>query len=524
MTGLIGLFGFLIFIFFGVFILPNPSGHNIAISFIQKRYDLLNAVRRRENRHEITTNEIIKVLDVAQDTYERYMKGKKKPSQKVFERWRQFLGCTPGQLSGDDLTPDELEHKEHGKCRVDALGDISLAQRAVFVRNWFKTDTSSNMAQYRLVVDGHEILTTMFTRPEWCYPLLTGIGSIPPQSLQTKFIAHADLHLPQDLSDAAQSVKEIIIDSANVYDRPTYRLTENHFPSTVAWDSINFFDYRFTTGLLADELDDHFLRQKGREELCYWPKSKFQFRKHLLPDLGSLDNLSARHCSGGLGCLVAIEQPPVNKQGFLSYLAVRGGKVTDGRGTLALIPKAFHQPNALGDKNRPHGCGVDNPYWTVFRELHEELFKERKIGDEEQPEEEDKQAMKQKIDSCLHESATMKWFIDPDHPERQKQWQMRLNCFGYNGVSGNFDFGLSLAVHDGGKFFTNSHGTNWETGKLWSFPLTDLDCVKEFLLKPNWAGESLFQFVEGLMHLQQEFPHLVNLPEIKRFVGNHELE
>ena len=197
---------------------------------------------------------------------------------------------------------------------------------------------------------------------------------------------------------------------------------------------------------------------------------------------------------------------------FNIILQLRGGKVSDGKGMQAVIPKAFHQPEVVEDHGRTfHGCTVDNIYWTVLRELHEELFWGDDLARPNDPQ-------VSRFDWFMAANPTMRWF-----QQNQSQWQIGLTSFGLNGVSGNFDFGLAMSVLDP-RFYENQNEKEmWESERLLHFDTSNGDKVIELLQSPNWSGESLFHLVEGLAYLHNAYPEKMRLPRLRRFVGDIEL-
>jgi hypothetical protein len=213
-------------------------------------------------------------------------------------------------------------------------------------------------------------------------------------------------------------------------------------------------------------------------------------RKPELPNVESLANVDRRFCCGGVGVLVAFKQ----SESYLVPIQERGQMVSDTRGTLALIPKGFHQPVADAGQEI-------NIRSSVFREPYEEVFGGKEVeGDT------------QHMDPYwyIHKSEPMKWFWD------NKQYICEVVCFGYNQTSGNYEFGVLLVVQDESYWtrYKADMKRMWETHKTFLVDTRDQEKIAELVMDSRWAQEALFHFVQCLIRLREIAPAAVNLPNV----------
>jgi hypothetical protein len=278
--------------------------------------------------------------------------------------------------------------------------------------------------------------------------------------------------------------------------KPIYRLVGlGNGLESIRFSETRFFDYRFSSGLLEDELRDSLIRSEGRSEHAVSGVSPLPLRQFLLPDAQALLALQDRICCGGLGVMFAMRKD----DGYIFPLHERSGQVSDGRGQLALLPKAFHQAEV-------DPFAEANIRWTVFREVYEELF-----GGEEA----ESNVKYVSYDWYFDKEEGLKWFRD--NPEG---YQIEVSCFGFNAIHGNYDFGVLLIVEDPAyerlfkprmrrNFEVKDRSIQWISSK-------DLGGIRDVILTSNWASESLFQFVESLLRLKKLQPNRVDIPDIER--------
>ena len=83
--------------------------------------------------------------------------------------------------------------------------------------------------------------------------------------------------------------------------------------------------------------------------------------------------------------------------------------------------------------------------------------------------------------------------------------------------SGNCDAQVLVAVHDAQFFerFGHSLLKTWETKSLGQVDTLNRESLKELMVKPNWASQSLVALVEGLQRLKVLEPAKVSLPDVE---------
>lgn len=361
-----------------------------------------------------------------------------------------------------------------------------------FVEAFYETDSKiSDLRRYKLEVNGKSVETTIFTKNEFLNikknPLELPLKLVPGEDKDTSVI-------PKDFANFALKVaarlEQIGVD---IWDAPLYRLVElSELEKHNLFTKINFLDYRFSSGLLLDELTDEIIDSKGQIESLVNSSRTFKLRRKLMPDLDSIINLKSRICCGGIGTVFALRR----ESDYLIPLHIRSSRVSDGRELLAVLPKAFHQPIIDPDIEV-------NVFWTLFRELYEELFG----GDEAK-----KDSPYLAHDWYFDSSEGLKWF------ESNDSYRCEVTSFGYNGIAGNYDYGLLLVIEDPNyeKEYRRSMRKNWELKHTIWVSTINTRKLADMIIEGNWASESLFHFIEGLLRLKEIDPKRVNPPDIER--------
>lgn len=252
----------------------------------------------------------------------------------------------------------------------------------------------------------------------------------------------------------------------------------------------DFAAYALTADLLETELRD--LLRDGRRDPRREPTP---LRDAWLPSVEAGLAFAQRVCVGGPVCLLAIAE------GDHYHLLVqeRSTQVLNVTGTLAVIPKAFHQPTV-------DAYGETHVSMTLERELEEEL-----LG---RPDLEHLSVQSSRRAAPMHPlgvSEPMRWLHD--HPDA---WQMECTAFGINMVSGNYEFACLVVIRDETWWATYGHllEANWETMRLQRYSTLDRDGLLRLMLDDRWSNEGLFAFVEGLRRLAELDPGRVHAPDI----------
>lgn len=370
--------------------------------------------------------------------------------------------------------------------------DYATPDRARTLLDRYYGSEQGSLARYTCHVGDRDVSTTIYTRPEWLgvakQPLHMQMDLIPGKQVG------ALKHNPNVIADYSLRVlARLELAGVRIWNSNIYRMMAS--PSDdwrTSFTTVPFFDYRFSYGLLADELADALIACRGRLGSIDNVRSSLPLRSHLLPTLTSLEMPDSRVCCGGPGVLLALKR----KKDYLIPVQIRSQQVSDGRGLRAIIPKAFHEYAV-------DAASEVNIYWTTFRELYEEAF-----GGEDA--ERDVKALSH--DWYFDRADGLRWF------EQNDSFVCEVTCFGFNAVAGNFEFGLLLAIHDSAyeaRFRRQMQG-NWEeAGVEW---VSSLDTARllDVMTDVNWAHESLFKFLEGLQRLKQLDPECVELPDLQR--------
>jgi hypothetical protein len=297
---------------------------------------------------------------------------------------------------------------------------------------------------------------------------------------------------------SAQRLAETLALGVRFVDMPLYRLLDvspqnGEIDGTV---EINrFLHYALTVDLLEAELIDNL--QSG----ATLQRGTLPLRDRYLPDIASVLDLPGRLCAGGTLALCAIARP-ASYWGAADYVLLvqeRSGNVVNAAGRLAVIPKGFHQP--LTDYRADAQIGA-----TLRREMEEELFGRNDI---------DNTLGKPRSADPMHPnrlSEPMRWLT-----ERAGRMRMEGTGFGFNLVSGNYEFS-SLIIIDDDEFWFRYGGqieANWESSVIRKYSSLDRELLTELVGDVNWSNEGLFAFLQGLRRLKQIGGERVDLPTIE---------
>lgn len=246
----------------------------------------------------------------------------------------------------------------------------------------------------------------------------------------------------------------------------------------------DFAAYALTADLLETELRDA-VRDPRRMPT--------PLRDAWLPTAEAGLAFDRRVCVGGPVCLVAI----ADKDQYHLLVQERSARVLNVTGTLAVIPKAFHQPTV-----DPYGETAIST--TLERELEEEL-----LGRPDLEQLSTGSARRAAPLHPLNASAPLQWL----HAHREA-WQMECTAFGINMVSGNYEFACLVVINDSTWWAHYGHllEANWEAMRLHRFSSLDSAGLVDLIGDPRWSNEGLFAFIEGLRRLAVIDPARVRVP------------
>lgn len=244
-----------------------------------------------------------------------------------------------------------------------------------------------------------------------------------------------------------------------------------------------FFNYRFTNGVLPEEL----YIETGRSSKKTLPLNKInklKNRKKYMPDIDSIFDFENRLCTGGVQVLFCFKI----EDSYNILIRKRSNLVSDEQGRYTVIPRAFHQP--LFKKAEEH-----QPKNTIFREIYEEIF--------DGPETNELNLAKapffiNKAIQSVSDTATIDFL--------GMTWDLEL---------GNYH--LSYLVFVNNSSWYSSYGNymklNWEYKPNDSidgleYPIIDIQNqsrVLSLLEDKKWSHQSLFTFIEGIRVLRDKY-------------------
>ena len=365
-------------------------------------------------------------------------------------------------------------------------------------------NVDNGIQKYSALVDGKVIDTTIFTN----------IGNLSinrnPAELLFRLISSNQIFNPtENISEsiknyAPKALERVERMGYKLWDSPQYRLIDHNRDDgkhEFAFSESNFYSYRFaSSGLLVDELFDALIEKSGNVDNVLANASKLlPIRNELMPNINSFTDYQSRICCGGIGVVFALARGNPHND-YIIPIQIRSQKVNDGRGQFAVIPKAFHEPLVGHDDEV-------NIYWTIFRELYEELFG----GDEVEAD-----SGRVKHDWYFDTTPGVNYFRD-----HEGAFNLELIGYGVNAIAGNYEFAVLLAVRD--TWYWNTFGNditkNWEALGIKLYSTKNAEKLKNLLTDDNWVNESIFKFIEGLIRLQEIDPSKVNLPFMERILG-----
>ena len=386
------------------------------------------------------------------------------------------------------------------RARVEARapGDRRVGQpagrsRLVEALVCYYGDPAPGYSMYQGRCGQVEVTTSILTRPEW-----TELACLlTPQT--DRIVLQADVRPPRQVVDGGAAVQRLADAAAHdvrIADVPLYRLFEVEAGLDAIVGKVGlvpFVEYALSVDLLERELS---------RSLATGQPVGMPLRDKYLPDLAAVLDLPGRLCAGGVLALTAIARPGDPLRGEADYLLLvqeRSGHVVNAARRLAVIPKSFHGP--LADQRADARIGA-----TLRRELEKELFGRADV---------DRTTGVQRAADPMHPSrlsAPMRWLTE-------RPGRLRLECtgFGFNLVSGNYEF-AGLVVIEDEEFWPRFGGhveANWEAAGLRLYSTLDEDLIMELVGDETWSNEGLFAFLQGLRRLVEVGGDRVRIPAIK---------
>lgn len=386
------------------------------------------------------------------------------------------------------------------------LSRLSDGRVTKLLADYYSSDIlgQGGLSLYSFLVDGYKVETHVATKPKWLQidvPLSTPHDVSTSENFQLIKMDVVNKHV-DNIDLVASLLASVIAKGQKSWNAPIYRLgniaiKSGHVDAVFA--AVKYYDYRFTVGLLVDELIEALTVENFDPIMILANKSKFfPLREQLLASGSQLINLNDRICAGGTPVCLAIARPAPYKD-FAIPIQRRSGLVFDAPRMVSVVPKAFH--SHVIDESAEINLSS-----TIFRELFEELFKGEEM---------------EKLENTNHlthdwyfeKMESMRYFLD-----HNGTYNVECTCFGFNLVQGNYEFGSLLAIRD--EYYWNNYKSSME--KMWEYSNIERFVssrnpaeISDAILNLPWTGEGLFSFVEGLRRLEKIDPSRVNLPKIE---------
>jgi transcriptional regulator with XRE-family HTH domain len=334
----------------------------------------------------------------------------------------------------------------------------------------------------RARVGGVDIGLSMLTEDGWLEPVELG-G--PCEAF--RFVPPAPLPLTLDRVTVAAAIERLAAaetGSTVIVNNPLYRLLKMDFGGgrlDAAVTTVDFAEYAFGADLLGDELVG---------AIATGMPGHLPLRDLHLPDARSARSLDGRVCVGGLNTLVAAARGPRpgGERDYVLFVQERSAAVLNLQGSLAVIPKAFHQPT---------GEAADEVLLsaTLRREIEEELFGREDL-------EQLSSTSGHLVDPmhARHTTEPLAWLLD-----RPEAWRAECTGFGLNMVTGNYDLPCLVVIEDESWWdrFGHEVETNWEAQHVHRYSTLDGAGLAALSGHPRWSNEGLFALLLGLRRLAE---------------------
>jgi hypothetical protein len=366
------------------------------------------------------------------------------------------------------------------------------------IRAYYADDTSSSPLRFATVeLPSQSIPLSILACHNWldiCIDL--------SHDEQSELVPDADTAIERRLpvGPALRRIAEFERSGCSIVDAPVYRLlgidVEQGGQLKTRYGLSSFFEYALTLDLLERELVEAGSSGDRRMPL----------RDSYLPSLSAIADVKARLCVGGPLALFAAARPAGlswrGKPDYVLLIQQRSDQVLNARHSLAVIPKAFHQPLVEPAMETPL-------LRTLEREIQEELMTRSDL-----------------------DLTSPDWVpsIDPMHADRLSdamRWLMnhrgtgacRIEAtgFGYNAISGNFELPSLVVVEDDRWWeqFAGMLAACWETSGILRVSSLDTSGIDSLLCDSRWSNEGLFALALGLRRLAQLDPRRTRIPSIE---------
>ena len=399
------------------------------------------------------------------------------------------LPATPGMKAVDAVRT--IWGKEKGQ-KIKKL-ENQLRREGVhrhLIRDFYNSNNNdSNLRQYTVLVSNQRYSSTIFTSPQRV-ELRLSLSSVESNCVSNihdpTYTKRLTKLMKMQSNKVAKKFRHLGVRN---WDQDIYRLVGDPFGGDklrLSFSISRYFSYRFTAGLLEDELFESLIKHKNDvNRILFEHPNTLPIREQLLPNKDSLKHLSERISTGGISCVVAIARgEPYND--FLIPLQVRSQAVAEGRGVFTASIQAWHQPN-IGDYQNEVSL-----YWTVLKEMFEEIYRGEEVI---------KLSPHLKYNWYLKECPGVAYIHE--NPEKVT---LELLGIGINALMGTYDCAILLVIHDPEYWDTygNSMELFWETEKWLHLSTKEImPTLQRAFNDYGWLDQGMFSLSQGLLRLRE---------------------
>lgn len=354
------------------------------------------------------------------------------------------------------------------------------------VHNYYGSGNHSNdeLRPYEVTTHMGTNVTRFYSQPSW-----VGLRARMDQ-IECKLV-------PQDMSPPAnpdpayaRMVRaKLELKGVRLWSDPSYRLvslSKDNGTLRFGFDSVDFLEYRFSAGLMADELRNALMTTDAETVLAN-RSTLLPLRELWMESRQALTALDRRLCAGGAAVMVALARGAPDHD-FLIPVHVRSGQVAEGQGYVSASFNGFHEWHV-------DSAAEVHIRWTVFRELFEELF-----GGEEA-----ERPSRHLMHDWYFKHPYMNYFRDAS------RFTTEVLGIGFDSLTGNWECAVLLALtnEDYWNDFANLLQYNWEASKqpkdVLRLSTKNIEPWKP-LLGRRWASDSLVCLAEGMKRLHEIDP------------------
>jgi transcriptional regulator with XRE-family HTH domain len=374
-----------------------------------------------------------------------------------------------------EAEPPSLRYgREHSRRHV------ARAQLAEAIARYYGEPPPGSML-YRARVGDRNVGLSILTRPEWldtAVPLggdREAVRYVPPGPARRPELT------AEGVAAAVQRLASVEVNGTVMVNNPLYQLLDVDLAASslsATFTTVEFADHALTTELIEGELIA--ATAQSRDSLS--------LRDAYLPTIEAAFDLGRRACIGGVVSLLAIARRQGDLQDYVLFTQERSSTVMNLAGKLATIPKGFHQPTG----EPAHEASLSS---TLRREFEEEL-----LGRQDLEQIEPRSHSHVDLLHAQHLTEPMAWLLD-----RPDSFRVECTGFGYNLVTGNYEFACLVVIDDEDWWGRFGHlvESNWEAERVNRHSTLDTAGLEAVAADPRWGNESLFCLLQGLRRLTE---------------------